>query len=106
MKLGKKSIIATCKKCNKVSEDITKVLQLCAECIRDANSKCLTELKKIHAAEKFGLLGLAPSASEGAQCRLCQNSCQVPIGERGYCGVRRNENGHLKGGTPKEAAVS
>jgi pyruvate formate lyase activating enzyme len=27
-------------------------------------------------------------------------------GQRGYCGVRRNEKGHLKGGTPKEAVVS
>lgn len=102
------TIMAMCKKCNKVSEDIAKVLELCVDCIHNADSKCLMELKEVHAAsrERFGLPGLLPSALEGAQCNLCQNSCQVPIGGRGYCGVRRNENGHLVGGTPKEALVS
>ncbi len=97
-----------CKKCNKVSGDIAKVLQFCAECIRDADSECLMELKEIHtrSREKFGLPALAPSAPEGVQCRLCQNSCRIPIGGRGYCNVRRNENGHLMGGTGKEGAVS
>jgi pyruvate formate lyase activating enzyme len=100
--------MATCKKCNKVSEDITGVLQICGDCIRCADTRYLTELKEIHAAsrEKFNLPGLAPSTPDGVRCELCQNSCRIAIGERGYCGVRRNENGHLRGGTPKEAVVS
>jgi len=100
--------MTTCKKCGKSSEETAKVLSLCAECIREADSECLTKLKGIHAAsrEKFDLPALPPSAPEGTQCRLCQNNCQIAIGGRGYCGVRRNENGHLMGGTPKEAVVS
>jgi pyruvate formate lyase activating enzyme len=100
--------MTTCKKCGKTSEEIAEVLSLCARCIREADSECLMKLKKIHAAsrEKFSLPGLAPFAPEGTQCKLCQNNCWIAIGGRGYCGVRRNENGHLMGGTPKEAAVS
>jgi len=100
--------MSTCKKCGKSSTKIAKVLSLCAECIRKANGKCLSELREIHAQgrEKFGLAGLPPSAPDGIQCALCQNKCQIPVGGRGFCGVRKNENGHLRGGTPREAAVS
>jgi pyruvate formate lyase activating enzyme len=98
----------TCKKCGKASEKTAKVLSLCAKCIREANSECLTKLKEVHSKsrEKFGLPASPPCAPEGTQCRLCQNNCLISNGQRGYCGVRRNENGHLMGGTPKEAVVS
>lgn len=99
--------MTTCKKCVKTSEQTAKVLSLCAKCIREADRKCLMELKDIHAASrgKFGLLGLPPSSSDGIQCNLCQNNCWIPVAGRGYCGARRNEKGHLMGGTPKEAVV-
>ena len=100
--------MATCKKCGRVSEETAKVLSLCAECVRKADNIRLGELQEIHARgrERFGLAGSPPSGPEGVRCMLCQNKCKIPAGERGYCGVRRNENGHLAGGTPKEAAVS
>jgi pyruvate formate lyase activating enzyme len=100
--------MAICKKCGKSSEETAKVLSLCAQCIREADSECLTKLKGIHAAsrQKFDLPALPPSDPEGTQCKLCQNNCRIAIGGRGCCGVRRNENGHLMGGTPKEAVVS
>jgi pyruvate formate lyase activating enzyme len=97
-----------CKKCGRVSEEIAQVLSLCAECIRKADDKTLAELQEIHAKyrEKFGLAGSPPSNLEGIQCGLCQNQCKIPVGGRGYCGVRRNENGRLVGGTAKGAMVS
>ena len=100
--------MAACKKCGKVSEEIAKVLSLCAECARKADDECLAELQEIHAQsrKKFGLPALPPAAHEGIQCRLCQNKCQIPLGGCGFCGVRRNQNGHLKGGTAADAAVS
>jgi len=100
--------MATCKKCGKSSQEIAKVLSFCAECVRKADSDCLAELGEIHgrSRERFGLAALPPSAPDGAQCKLCQNKCKIPVGGRGYCGVRRNENGRLTGGTPDAAAVS
>jgi len=100
--------MATCKKCGKVSEEIAEVLSLCAECIRSADAADLAELAEIHAQSRaqFGLPARPPSAPDGTQCGLCQNKCKIPVGGRGYCGVRRNENGRLLGGTAEAAALS
>ena len=100
--------MATCKKCGKASEEIALVLSLCAECIRKADDALLAQLREIHSRSrsKFGLAALPLSACNGVQCRLCQNKCRIPVGGRGYCGVRRNEDGRLTGGTAGGAAVS
>jgi pyruvate formate lyase activating enzyme len=100
--------MAKCKKCGKSSPQIAKILSLCAECIRKADDECLAQFKDIHARsrKRFGLAPLPPSAVGGVQCGLCQNECKIPADGRGYCGVRRNENGNLEGGTAEGAAVS
>ena len=100
--------MAACIKCGKNSTETAEVLSLCAECIRNADNKSLAQLDAIHARsrQEFELTASPPSSPDGIQCKLCRNKCQIPVNGRGYCGVRRNENGHLKGGTPDEAAVS
>ena len=100
--------MATCKKCGRVSEEIAEVLSLCAGCIRKADDGFRAEIQEIHSRgrQEFGLSTSPPNACNGVQCVLCQNKCKIPIGGRGYCGVRRNEKGHLRGGTSKEAVVS
>jgi len=103
-----KLIMTTCKKCGKASDYVAEVLAFCAECIRQADEDILAELEEIHARsrERFGLPARPPSVVDGLQCRLCQNQCRIQDGGRGYCGVRRNENGRLVGGTAQGAAVS
>jgi len=100
--------MATCSKCGKVSNKIAEVLSLCADCISRADDTSLAQLKAIHARsrQEFGLPAGPPSSPSGIECGLCQNKCRIEAGDRGYCGVRRNENGLLKGGTPDEADVS
>ncbi|MHC4573292.1 MAG: radical SAM protein [Planctomycetota bacterium] len=100
--------MAACRKCSKVSDEIAEVLSLCVDCLREADDDFLAALKRIHARsrEEFGLPASAPSDPTGIQCGLCQNKCQIPPDGRGYCGVRRNEEGRLRGGTPREAALS
>ena len=100
--------MATCKKCGKVSEQIAGIFSLCAGCIRQADDQFVCKIGEIHAQsrESFGLPAVPPSAPEGVQCTLCRNRCKIPDGGRGYCGVRRNEDGTLTGGTPTGAAVS
>jgi len=100
--------MAKCKKCRKSSPETAKVLSLCAECIRKSDDESLAEFREIHARsrKRFGLAAFPPSAVGGISCGLCQNECKIPAGERGYCGVRRNEQGHLEGGTAEGAAVS
>ena len=100
--------MARCKKCGRSKPEVAKVLSLCGECIRKAGDEYLAEFKEIHARsrERFGLAPSPPSAVGGVQCGLCQNECKIPDGKRGYCGVRRNEQGNLEGGTAEGAAVS
>lgn len=97
-----------CKECRKHSTEIAKVLSLCGDCIRKAGDKFLAQFNELHARsrERFGLAALPPSAVGGVHCGLCQNECKIPAGGRGYCGVRRNEQGHVVGGTAEGAAVS
>ena len=100
--------MGTCTKCRRTSEKIADVLSLCADCIRKADNACLAGLKQIHEQSrlKFNLPSQPPIDLEGIECGLCRNKCSIPAGGRGYCGVRRNESGQLKGGTPEAAAVS
>ncbi len=100
--------MAACKKCGKVSEEIAEVLSRCVQCIRKADNKTLAELEAIHKRSRleFNLPDSPPSSPEGIQCGLCRNKCRIPVGGRGYCGVRRNKNGRLKGGTANAAVVS
>jgi pyruvate formate lyase activating enzyme len=101
--------MATCRKCGKVSEEIAEVLSICVDCLREADDDSLAVLKKVHARrsrEEFGLPASAPSDPAGVQCGLCQNKCRIPVGGRGYCGVRQNDGSRLRGGTAQGAAVS
>ncbi|MHC4344216.1 MAG: hypothetical protein ACYSUP_05980 [Planctomycetota bacterium] len=100
--------MATCTKCGRVSEEIAEVLSICVDCLREADDDFFAVLKKVHARsrEEFGLPASAPSDPGGIQCSLCRNECRMPLGGRGYCGVRRNEGGRLAGGTAQGAAVS
>ena len=84
------------------------MLSLCAGCIRKADETTQAQLQAVHARSRkeFDLPGKPPSSPNGLECSLCQNKCRIAVGRRGYCGVRRNESGQLKGGAPDEAAVS
>ena len=100
--------MAACTKCGRVSKEIASILSLCVDCIRKADQATIAQLAKIHARsrQEFGLPPSPPSTTGGLQCRLCQNECQIPPAGRGYCGVRRNQDGRLTGGASKGAAVS
>jgi len=95
-------------KCGIASEEIVEVLSLCAGCIRKADDTSLAHLEAIHARsrQEFDLPAGPPSGPSGIECGLCQNKCRIAVGNQGYCGVRRNENGQLKGGTPDGGTVS
>jgi pyruvate formate lyase activating enzyme len=100
--------MATCRKCGRVSKEIAEVLSLCADCVSKADDTSMAQLETIHARsrQEFGLPAGPPSGPSGIDCGLCQNKCRIAVGGRGYCGVRINENGQLKGGNPDGAEVS
>jgi len=93
---------ATCAICGRQSILITRVLSLCADCIRAHPEQVLPQVTAIHeeARRPFGLPGTPPRSPGGARCSLCINECQMAEGERGFCGLRENRGGrvhHLAG---------
>lgn len=56
--------------------------------------------------QAFDLPAVPPRAAEGSSCRLCVNECRVPPGELGYCGLRKNEGGKLRGVSSREGKLS
>lgn len=88
---------------------VSSPLNVCLDCIRARFNDALPLIKKVHAEsrKKFNLPEEPPRDPKGVRCGLCVNDCRIGIGERGYCGLRKNENGKLvhPAGTPQRGIV-
>ncbi|NIM98437.1 MAG: radical SAM protein, partial [candidate division Zixibacteria bacterium] len=100
--------MAKCVNCGKESELISKALQVCLDCIRTDFDYVLPAIKRIHARSRmeFDLPIEPPKDPSGARCNLCVNECLIPEGETGYCGLRKNSSGKLRGGGKDEGNLS
>jgi pyruvate formate lyase activating enzyme len=76
---------------------ISKNLKVCLNCIRNEYDKVKAIIEDVHYQErkKFDLPCVPPKASNGVNCKICVNECQIPENEKGYCGLRKNEAGKL-----------
>jgi pyruvate formate lyase activating enzyme len=99
-----------CHVCGKTSELISEVLALCLECIRERPEKSLPYIQEAHAKTRqaFDLPLKPPKSPEasGLSCNICVNECRIPEDELGYCSLRKNEGGRLKGVSPEEGRLS
>jgi pyruvate formate lyase activating enzyme len=97
-------VIGKCKYCNRSSVTISDTLGYCAECIRTHFHEVWPDIEKVHEAsrKRFGLPLYAPMDPQGLKCGGCVRDCHIGEGGLGYCGIRRHENGRLKGGRPHE----
>ncbi len=78
-------------------EGVSKALKICLECIREKPKECVPFIKRAHKKrEKFGLPAKPPRNKDGVKCGICGNECEILEGEKGFCGLRINENGKLK----------
>jgi len=98
-----------CKNCHRVSELIAEVLGICGDCIRKDFSRVATLIAMAHARTRraFRLPEKPPKEEKAVKCTLCGNECQIPAGERGFCGLRTNREGkmvHLAG-TKREGVL-
>ncbi len=86
-----------CKICGKESKYVSSFLGLCRDCILDNPEKSLAIARRAHeiSRKKFGLVPFIPKSQKGLQCLGCGNECKIPEGEKGYCGLVKNENGKL-----------
>ena len=75
---------------------VSKILGVCAQCIKDDFEKAEPLMKKAHeiSRERFGMSFSPPR--EGVPCGLCVNECRMREGEVGFCRVRKNEEGRIE----------
>jgi pyruvate formate lyase activating enzyme len=100
--------MTTCINCGKESKLIAKGLQVCLNCIRNDFEKVLPRIQKVHDKSRmeFDLPTKPPKDPSGVMCNLCVNECKIPEGERGFCGLRENRDGKLRGGGKEEGNLS
>lgn len=100
--------MSECALCHAVSPAISQELGACLRCIRERPADALSVAYQAHIKSRaaFGLPKVPPENPEGILCNLCVNACRIPQGERGYCGIRFNEGGHLIGISSEEGKLS
>lgn len=100
--------MGTCRYCDKGAKTISDVIGFCASCIRDHFEEVWPEIKRVHDRSRraYQLPQDPPRAADGLTCPLCVHRCQIPEGDRGFCGLRRVEGGTIRGGRPHEGNLS
>ncbi len=100
--------MSQCRLCHATSEDISKELGICLNCIREIPEKALPiameAQRKSRAA--FGLPETPPKDPQGSSCNLCVNECRIPEDGLGYCGLRKNVGGRLTGVSQEQGKLS
>jgi pyruvate formate lyase activating enzyme len=101
-------IMGTCALCEEKSEHTSKEMSVCLKCIRERPQAALPVTMKAHARSRaaFKLPENPPQDPQGASCTICVNECRIPENKTGYCGLRKNEGGKLKGVSHEQGKLS
>lgn len=86
-----------CKLCGRRAQSISAALGACIDCIRGRPEDSLPLVMEAHGSIRafYGLPPQPPRSSGGIPCNICANECIIGNGEKGFCGLRKNENGKL-----------
>jgi len=99
-----------CLSCGKSSPLISEALPVCLNCIRYRFDRSSPYIWEAHRKSRlaFELPARPPKDETGVKCGICVNRCQIPEGEKGFCGLRENRKGKLfqRGGTKEKGVVS
>ncbi|MEW6569783.1 MAG: radical SAM protein [Nitrospirota bacterium] len=100
--------MARCNVCEITSAYVSKGLPVCLKCIRKKPELAAEIALRAHEVSRsaFGLPVAPPKDPEGIPCNICVNECRIPENGRGYCGLRKNEGGRLKGVSPEQGKLS
>lgn len=93
----------TCSSCGRAKA--SRIIGLCADCLRSRPKAAISPESHQAARRKFHLPPSQPQHPGGTKCRLCANECRPGIGERGYCGLRKNVDGKMASISPRNAAL-
>ncbi len=91
--------MATCKLCEQTLPTISEMLGVCLACIRARPGEAAAFAEKAHMRSRadFGLPPKPPDDPDGVSCTICVNQCKIPENGTGYCGLRINQKGRLRG---------
>ena len=97
-----------CQICKRHACLIAADLGLCLACIRNRPEESRRIAIENHGRirQEWGLSPQAPDSADGVNCDFCVNRCRINDGGRGYCGLRQNRRGQLKGVTADRAKLS
>ena len=100
--------MAQCILCKDKALTISQGLPVCLKCLRERPDEALPIAREAHQKSRsaFQLPPDPPRYPEGIPCDLCVNECRIPENGSGYCGLRKNEKGTLRGVTPEEGKLS
>ncbi|MHA2246731.1 MAG: 4Fe-4S cluster-binding domain-containing protein [Candidatus Hodarchaeales archaeon] len=100
-------LFSKCQICGNKPPIFSKFLGICPECIKNHPTQAVEFSRFSHknSRETWDLRPNVPSDQEGLQCHICSNNCCIKEGETGYCGIRENENGHLRSVAGKNQAL-
>ncbi|MCX7643302.1 MAG: radical SAM protein, partial [Armatimonadetes bacterium] len=81
--------MAKCQICGKGSRTVARVLSLCGDCLKSRFEEAEQIVKEVHAHSRrpFRLPERPPAESDGIICAICSQSCRIPKGGIGYCGL-------------------
>ncbi len=97
-----------CQLCQIKSIFTSKELGVCRDCIKDNPGAALTIARQVQYKSRaaFRLPEKPPKDPGGIPCRVCVNECRIGEGGVGYCGLRRNEEGNLRGVSAEDGKLS
>ena len=100
-------VMSTCTSCGLISRLISDGIGACVSCIKTGDSEALEAAQDAHRRQRreFGLPEDAPRDKDGVTCDLCVRMCRIGEGNVGYCGIRKNTDGVLKGGDAERGKV-
>ena len=93
-----------CHVCLLATPIVSAALDVCAGCIKQEFTKLQAEINAVHAKTRaaFDLPSRPPDHRKGVTCNYCSNQCRIGEDEKGFCGLRKVQNGRLVNlaGTP------
>jgi len=101
--------LGKCSLCSSESPLISSNLGVCRRCIREKPDEALRMVSNVRRASReiFSLTPEVPRSLGGVECGMCANECIIGRGEKGFCGLTYNINGHLTrlGGTTERGIL-
>jgi len=96
-----------CQICNTQPQILAASLGICSECVKKNPEEAIERSRSSHSKNraKWYLTPDIPNSLGGQQCHICSNECLIGLGESGYCGIRKNVNGHLESIAGKNKAL-